>query len=76
MKPITEAIPCVAGIIIFTALFWVISDHIANMPVRIIVKVLILAFFVMVELCIWINATLPWLEKKYPNRPTIRKVEE
>lgn len=74
MKPIIAAIPCVAGVIIFTALFWVIPDYIANTPVRIIVKILILAFFVMVELCIWINATLPWLERKFPSKPNIRVI--
>lgn len=28
-----------------------------------------------VELCIWINATLPLLEKIFPNKPRIRKIE-
>ena len=75
MKPIIAAIPCWAGVVVFTALFWVFADYIGNIPGRIIVKVMILAFFIMLELCIWINATLPWLEKKFPNKPNIRVIK-
>lgn len=75
MKPIIAAIPCVAGVVMFTALFWVFADYIGNIPGRIIVKVMILAFFIMLELCIWINATLPWLESKEANKPRIRVVK-
>lgn len=70
--PLITVVPCVAGVIIFTALGWAPADHIGNDVVRIIVKALILAFFVMLELCIWINSTLPWLERKFPNGPRIR----
>ena len=70
--PLITVVPCVAGVIIFTALGWAPADHIENDVVRIIVKALILIFFVMLELCIWINSTLPWLEKKFPNGPRIR----
>ena len=31
---------------------------------------------IIIELCIWINATLPWLEKKTAPKPRIRKVED
>lgn len=72
MKPIIAAIPCVAGVVMFTALFWVFSDYIGNIPARIIVKIIILGIAVMIELCIWINATLPWMEKKFLNKPRIR----
>ena len=75
MKPIIAAIPCVAGVVMFTALFWVFADYMGNMPARIVVKIIILAIAIMVELCIWINATLPWLEKKFPNKPNIRVVK-
>ena len=64
MKPIIAAIPCVAGVVMFTALFWVFADYIGNAPARIIVKIIILGVFIMIELCVWINATLPWLESK------------
>lgn len=73
--PIITVAPCVAGVIIFTALAWAPADMIGNNVVRIIVKIVILAFFIMLELCVWINATLPWLERKFPNRPNIRRVE-
>lgn len=73
--PIITVAPCVAGVIIFTALAWAPADMIENNVVRIIVKIVILAFFIMLELCVWINATLPWLERKLPNRPNIRRVE-
>lgn len=76
MKPIIAAIPCVAGVVMFTALFWVFADYIGNIPGRIIVKVMILAFFIMLEFCIWINATLPWMESKTETLPRIRKIED
>lgn len=72
MKPIIAAIPCVAGVVMFTALFWVFADYIGNAPARIIVKIIILGVFIMIELCVWINATLPWLESKEANKPRIR----
>ena len=75
MKPIIAAIPCVAGVVMFTALFWVFADYIGNIPARIIVKIIILGIAVMIELCMWINATLPWLEKKFPQKPKIRVVK-
>lgn len=70
--PIITVAPCVAGVIIFTALAWAPADMIGNNVVRIIVKVIIIAFFIMLEFCVWINSTLPWLERKFPNRPNIR----
>ena len=72
LKPIIAVIPCVAGIVMFTALFWVFADYIGNAPARIIVKIIILGVFIMIELCVWINATLPWLESKDANKPRIR----
>lgn len=62
-----------AGVVIFTALARAPADLIGNNVVRIIVKVVILAFFIMLEFCVWINATLPWLERKFPNRPRVCK---
>ena len=72
MKPIIAAIPCVVGVVMFAALFWVFADYIGNAPARIIVKIIILGVFIMIELCVWINATLPWLESKEANKPRIR----
>ena len=64
--------PAVASVIIFSGLFWVFADYIGNAPARIIVKIIILGVFIMIELCVWINATLPWLESKEANKPRIR----
>ena len=72
LKPIVAAAPCIAGIVILTALFWAPADHIGNNVVRIIVKIIILAVMIMIEFCIWTNATLPWLESRDANKPVIR----
>ena len=74
--PIITVVPCVAGVVIFTVLAWAPADVIENNVLRIVVKVVILTFFIMLEFCVWINATLPWLERKYPNRPRVRRVDE
>lgn len=71
-SPIVAAIPCIAGVVIFTMLAWAPADHIENDVVRIIVKILILAFMVVLEFCVFINATLPWMESKLANKPSIR----
>lgn len=73
--PIITVIPCVAGVVIFTALAWAPTDLIGNNVIRIIVRVVILAFFIMLEFCVWINATLPWLERKFPNGPNVRVIK-
>lgn len=70
--PLITVVPCVAGVIIFTAFAWAPADLIGNNVVRIVVKGVILVFFILLELCVWINSTLPWLERKFPNTPNIR----
>lgn len=40
--------------------------------VRIIVKVIIVAIFAFVEIAIFANATMPWLEGREANKPRIR----
>ena len=40
--------------------------------VRIIVKVVIVAIFGFMELAIFANATVPWLEGREANKPRIR----
>lgn len=70
--PVIAAIPAIAGGIILTGLFWVPADYIGNDVARIIVKVLILAVCGLVELAIFANATVPWLEGKEDNKPRIR----
>ena len=73
--PIIAAAPCIAGVVIFTGLFWVFADYIGNDIARNIVKVVIVVFFIMLEFCIWINATLPWFERKFSNRSNIRVIK-
>lgn len=70
--PIIVAVPSIAGVIILTALFWVPADYIGNNVVRIIVKVLIAIVCGFIELGIFANATVPWLEGKEANKPRIR----
>lgn len=70
--PIIAAVPSIAGVIILTALFWVPADYIGNNVARIIVKVLIAIVCGFVELGIFVNATVPWLEGKEANKPRIR----
>lgn len=72
MKPWVAIIPCVAGVIMYTAIFWAPADHIGNNIVRIIVKAVILLIAIAVELFVFGNATLPWLESREANKPRIR----
>lgn len=74
--PVIALAPGIGGIIILTALFWAPADHIGNNVVRIIVKAVILIVVVMIEFCVVINATLPWLQRKTSTPPRVRRVEE
>lgn len=74
--PIIAVIPAVAGAIIFSGLFWVFADYIENQIVSIILKVLIAVFFGFLELAIFANATVPWLERKTSDKPIIRRLHE
>ena len=73
--PIAALIPGIAGVIMLTALFWAPADHIGNNVVRIIVKGIILIIMVMIEFCVFINATLPWLERKTATPPRVRVIK-
>lgn len=73
--PIIAATPCIAGVIIFTGLFWVFADCIGNDVARIIVKVVIAGGFGFVELAVFANATVPWLEGKKKRGPRVRRVD-
>lgn len=74
--PIIAAVPCIAGVVIFIGLFWVFADYIGNDLVKIIVKVVIVAFFGFMELTVFANATIPWLDRKNPPKPRVRRIEE
>jgi len=74
--PIVALAPGIASVIMLTGLFWAPADHIGNNVVRILVKGVILLIMVLIEFCVLINATLPWLERKTTTPPRVRKVEE
>lgn len=74
--PVIALVPAVAGVIMMTAMLWAPADHIGNNVARIIVKAVILIIMVLIEFCVVINATLPWLERKTATPPRVRRVEE
>ena len=74
--PIAALAPGVASVIMMTAMLWAPADHIGNNVARIIVKAVILIIAIMIEFCIVINATLPWLERKTATPPRVRKIED
>ena len=74
--PIIAAIPCIASVVMFSGLFWVFADYIGNDIGRIVVKVLIVVVFGFMELAVFANATVPWLEGRRGKTPRIYKVDE
>ncbi|SER85635.1 hypothetical protein [Lachnobacterium bovis] len=74
--PIIALAPSIASVIMLTGLFWVPADHIGNNVVRIIVKGVILVIMVLIEACVLINATLPWLERKTALTPRVRRIDD
>ena len=74
--PIIALAPGIASVIMLTGLFWVPADYIVNNVVRILVKGVILVIMILIEFCVFINATLPWLERKTAKPPMIRKFED
>ena len=73
--PIAALAPGVASVIMMTAMLWAPADNIGNNMARIIVKGIILVIMVMIEFCVLINATLPWLERKTATPPRVRRIE-
>lgn len=69
---IITAVPCIASGIMFTAMFWALVDGIGNNIIRILLKVVILAIAVFLELGIFSNAIVPWLQKKEMNRTDVK----
>lgn len=74
--PIVALAPGVASVIMMTAMLWAPADHIGNNVARIVVKGIILAIMVLIEFCVLINATLPWLERKTATPPRVRRIED
>ncbi len=73
--PIVALAPGIASVIMLTGMFWAPADHIGNNVVRIIVKGAILMIMILIEFCVVINATLPWLERRENVKPNIRIVK-
>lgn len=64
MVPFASAIPCLLGVVMFTALFWVPVDLIENQFIRVILKIGVLMISLFVEFGIFCNAIVPWLQQK------------
>ena len=74
--PVIAIVPCSGATVIYTAMLWGVADNICDAKTCFIVKVVSLLVVVFFEFCIFGNATLLWLQHKFPSRPTVRVVEE
>ena len=76
VMPVIAIVPCIASTIMYTAMLWGIVDNIGHIVIRIIVKIVMLLFVVFAEFSIFSNATLRWLQNKFPEKPKITVVKE
>lgn len=76
VKPIIAIVPCIASVIMYTAMLWGVADNVGHIVIRAIVKIVILLFMVFAEFSIFVNATLRWLQRKYPKKPRVAVVKE
>ena len=76
VMPVIAIVPCIASTIMYTAMLWGIADNIGHIVIRIIVKIVMLLFIVFAEFSIFSNATLRWLQNKFPEKPKITVVKE
>ena len=76
VMPVIAIVPCIASTIMYTAMLWGIADNIGHIVIRIIVKIVMLIFVLFAEFSIFSNATLRWLQNKYPEKPRITVVKE
>lgn len=76
VMPVIAIVPCIASTIMYTAMLWGIADNIGHIVIRIIVKIAMLLFVVFAEFSIFSNATLRWLQNKFPEKPKITVVKE
>lgn len=76
VMPVIAIVPCIASTIMYTAMLWGIADNIGHIVIRIIVKIVMLLFVVFAEFSIFSNATLRWLQNKFPEKPKITVVKE
>lgn len=76
LVPVLALAPCVAGAIIYIGMLWSLAYLLGDGWIKITIKVIIAAFIGLLELSLFINATLPWLERKTDKGPVIRRIEE
>lgn len=76
VMPVIAIVPCIASTIMYTAMLWGIADNIGHIVIKIIVKIVMLLFVVFAEFSIFSNATLRWLQNKFPEKPKITVVKE
>lgn len=76
VMPVIAIVPCIASTIMYTAMLWGMADNIGHIVIRVIVKIVLLLFVLFAEFSIFSNATLRWLQNKYPEKPRITVVKE
>lgn len=76
VTPIVAIVPCIASVIMYTAMLWGLADNIGHDVIRIIVKIVVLLFVVFAEFSIFVNATLRWLQNKFPEKPRVTVIKE
>ena len=76
VKPIIAIVPCIASVIMYTAMLWGVADNIGYIVIRVILKIVLLLFVVFAEFSIFVNATLRWLQRKYPEKLRVTVVKE
>ena len=76
LVPVLALAPCIAGAIIYIGMLWSLADHLGDGWIKITIKAVIAVFIGLLELSLFINATLPWLERKTDEGPVIRRIEE
>ena len=76
VMPVIAIVPCVASGIMYTAILWGFADGISNEVVQFIVKAICLLIVIFVEFSIFGNATLRWLQHKFPEKPNVRVIKE
>ena len=76
VMPVIAILPCIGSTIMYTAMLWGLADHINNDIFCVVVKIFILLVVIFFEFCIFGNATLLWLQNKFPSKPIVRVVED
>lgn len=76
VMPVIAIVPCVASGIMYTAILWGLADGINHEVILILVKIVMLLVVVFIEFSIFGNATLRWLQHKFPEKPNVRVIKE